>query len=112
MDITDSIKNRVESNAAKLGRPVGYLSPAKERSVLRIETTINDPREFKVYATVHHNDGTESKEWKPMDKSISNLYRYGLFCCQSTRLLYISLYFLIFSQGNIIGYPQRKAARG
>ena len=46
-------------------------------SVLRIETTINNPREFKVYATVQHNDGTESKEWKPMGKSISNLYRYA-----------------------------------
>ncbi len=46
-------------------------------SVLRIETTINDPREFKIYATVHHRDGTESREWKPMGKSISNLYRYA-----------------------------------
>ena len=46
-------------------------------SVLRVETTINDPREFKVYATVHHQDGTESEEWKPMGKSISNLYRYA-----------------------------------
>ena len=46
-------------------------------SVLRIETTINDPREFKVYATVHRRNGTESEEWKPMGKSISNLYRYA-----------------------------------
>ena len=46
-------------------------------SVLRIETTINDPREFKVFGTVRHHDGTESKQWKPMGKSISNLYRYA-----------------------------------
>ncbi len=45
--------------------------------MLRIETTINDPREFKVFATVHHHDGTKSKAWKPMGKSISNLYRYA-----------------------------------
>ncbi len=46
-------------------------------SVLRIETTINNPREFKVFGTVHHHDGTESQQWKPMGKSISNLYRYA-----------------------------------
>ena len=46
-------------------------------SVLRIETTINDPHEFKVFGTVRHRDGTESKQWKPMGKSISNLYRYA-----------------------------------
>lgn len=46
-------------------------------SVLRIETTINDPYEFKVFGTVRHRDGTESEQWKPMGKSISNLYRYA-----------------------------------
>ncbi len=30
-NVTDSIKNRIESNAAELGRPVEYLSSAKER---------------------------------------------------------------------------------
>lgn len=46
-------------------------------SVLRVETTINNPREFKVFGTVHHRDGTESEQWKPMGKSIANLYRYA-----------------------------------
>jgi hypothetical protein len=45
--------------------------------VLRVETTINDPCEFKIFGTVHHRDGTESKQWKPMGKSIANLYRYA-----------------------------------
>ena len=68
-------------------RPVGCRVKFKLRSnsikmydkcsVLRIETTINDPREFKVYGTVHHQDGTESMKWKPMGKSISNLYHYA-----------------------------------
>lgn len=44
---------------------------------LRIETTINEPSIFKVYGEVHHRDGTTSKQWKPMGKSISNLYRYA-----------------------------------
>ena len=62
------VKFKLKSNSIKM---------YDKCSVLRIETTINDPREFKVFATVHHNNGTESKEWKPMGKSISNLYRYA-----------------------------------
>jgi len=43
-------------------------------SVLRIETTINDPREFKIFK----ESGTEQKKkWVPMGKSIANLYRYA-----------------------------------
>ena len=44
---------------------------------LRIEMTINDPREFKVYKEVRHRDGSTSKRWVPMGKSIANLYRYA-----------------------------------
>ena len=62
------VKFKLKSNSIKM---------YNKSSVLRIETTINNPREFKVFATVHHNNGTESKEWKPMGKSISNLYRYA-----------------------------------
>ena len=62
------VKFKLKSNSIKM---------YDKCSVLRIETTINDPREFKVFGTVHHNDGTESKRWKPMGKSISNLYRYA-----------------------------------
>lgn len=46
-------------------------------SCLRVEMTINDPKEFKVYKDVHHEDGTASKRWVPMGKSIANLYRYA-----------------------------------
>ena len=45
--------------------------------MLRIEKTNNDPREFKLFCTVRHHDGSESQQWKPMGKSISNLYRYA-----------------------------------
>lgn len=62
------VKFKLKSNSVKM---------YDKCSVLRIETTINDPREFKVFGTVHHHDGTESKQWKPMGKSISNLYRYA-----------------------------------
>lgn len=62
------VKFRLKSNSVKI---------YDKCSVLRIETTINDPHEFKVFGTVRHRDGTKSKQWKPMGKSISNLYRYA-----------------------------------
>ena len=62
------VKFKLKSNSVKM---------YDKCSVLRIETTINDPREFKVFGTVRHHDGTVSKQWKPMGKSISNLYRYA-----------------------------------
>ena len=46
---------------------------------LRIETTINNPKDFKILKTIT-NDETgeivEEKKWVPMGKSIANLYRY------------------------------------
>lgn len=48
---------------------------------LRIETTINNPKDFKIEKDVEtRDDGGEiviKKEWRPMGKSISNLYRYA-----------------------------------
>lgn len=62
------IKFKMKSNSIKM---------YDKFSCLRVEMTINDPREFKVYKDVHHQDGTVSKRWVPMGKSISNLYRYA-----------------------------------
>ena len=62
------VKFKLKSNSIKM---------YDKCSVLRIETTINNPREFKIKGIVHHRDGTETKQWKPMGKSISNLYRYA-----------------------------------
>lgn len=62
------IKFKMKSNSIKM---------YDKFSCLRVEMTVNDPREFKVYKDVHHQDGTVSKRWVPMGKSISNLYRYA-----------------------------------
>lgn len=68
-------------------RPVGYrvkfrlgansIKMYDKANCLRVETTINNPSVFQVYGTVRHRDGTTSRQWKPMGKSISNLYRYA-----------------------------------
>lgn len=62
------MKFKLKSNSVKI---------YNKCSVLRIGTAINNPHEFKVSGTVHHHDGTQSQQWKPMGKSISNLYRYA-----------------------------------
>lgn len=62
------IKFKMKSNAIKM---------YDKFSCLRIEMTINDPKEFKVYKDVTHADGSTSKRWVPMGKSIANLYRYA-----------------------------------
>ena len=62
------IKFRMKSNS---------ITMYDKFNCLRIEMTINDPKEFKVYKDVHHRDGTSSRRWVPMGKSIANLYRYA-----------------------------------
>jgi len=53
------IKHRMEKNSIKM---------YDKGSVLRVETTINDPKETGI---------EKKKKWVPMGKSIANLYRYA-----------------------------------
>lgn len=62
------IKFKMKSNSIKM---------YDKFTSLRVEMTINDPKEFKVFKDVRHRDGTISKRWVPMGKSIANLYRYA-----------------------------------
>jgi hypothetical protein len=61
------IKHRVKNNGLKMYDKFGW--------VLRIETVINDPREFWVrrWRTRH---GRPALVWCPMNKGVENLYRY------------------------------------
>jgi hypothetical protein len=49
----------------------------KAGRVLRIETVINDPREFFVHRERLKNDGGKEVGWFPMSKGVANLYRYA-----------------------------------
>jgi len=62
------VKHKMKSNSIKM---------YDKFSVLRIEMTINDPKEFKIRKEVQHRDGTTSMQWCSMGKSIANLYRYA-----------------------------------
>ena len=61
------IKHRMKENSLKM---------YDKWSVLRVETTINNPREFKIYREVERC-GEKVMRWVPMGKSVFNLYRYA-----------------------------------
>lgn len=78
------IKHKMKSNQVKM---------YDKYSCLRIETTINDPHEFKIWKVKHDEENGEvienSGHWIPMGKSISNLYRYAEVS-KATNLRYIN----------------------
>ena len=47
----------------------------KQGRVLRIETTINNPRHFKAYREVYRK-GQNKNAWIPMRKGVADIYRY------------------------------------
>jgi hypothetical protein len=64
-----AVKHWVKRNALKMYD--------KDGLVLRIETVINNPKEFFVHRPRHKQDGTTEVGWFPMTKAVANLYRYA-----------------------------------
>jgi hypothetical protein len=62
------IKHFMKGNWLKMYDKLGLL--------LRVETVINQPGEFKVYRERQHRDGTTSMGWFPMCKGVGNLHHY------------------------------------
>lgn len=58
------VKHSINANSVKIYNKAG--------SVLRIETTINRPNEFKTYRPVGE---TDEMKWQPMRKSVVDIYR-------------------------------------
>lgn len=64
-----AVKHWVKGNALKMYD--------KHGTVLRIETVINNPREFFVHRPRHKQNGRTEVGWFPMSKGVANLYRYA-----------------------------------
>lgn len=60
------IKHRINGNSIKLYD--------KQASVLRVETTINDPSDFKVFRP-KEGDPLQQKDWRGLRKGIADLHR-------------------------------------
>jgi hypothetical protein len=70
------IKHRMKNNWLKMYDKFGW--------VLRIETVINDPREFRV-RRLRTREGRREMMWCPMNKGVINLYRYREVALASNR---------------------------
>jgi len=66
------VKHRVKNNWLKMYDKFGQ--------VLRIETVINNPREFKVRRRVERH-GRSQMAWCPMNKGVANFYHYHEVAC-------------------------------
>ena len=62
------IKHRMTKNWLKMYDKFGRI--------LRVETVINRPKEFSVFRTRHHRDGTTSSGYFPMNKDVGSLIHY------------------------------------
>ena len=62
------IKHFMKQNWLKMYDKLGRM--------LRVETVINEPGEFKVFRECRHRDGTTSTGWLAMCKGIGNLHHY------------------------------------
>jgi hypothetical protein len=62
------IKHYMKNNWLKMYDKLGLL--------LRIETVINQPGEFKVFRACQHRDGTKSTGYYPLRKGVGNLHHY------------------------------------
>jgi hypothetical protein len=73
-EVVSDIKKRPQGFRLKHRMKKNSIKMYDKYSVLRVETTINDHREFKVYKETSKDS---LKKWVPMGKSISNLYCYS-----------------------------------
>jgi hypothetical protein len=62
------LKHFMKGNWLKMYDKLGLM--------LRVETVINQPGEFKIYRDCRHRDGTTSKGWFAMGKGVGNLHHY------------------------------------
>lgn len=76
-EIVSDIKRRWQGIRIKHRMKTNSIKMYDKWSVLRVETTINNPGEFKIYRMVKRRNGKIEKAWVPMGKGISNLYRYA-----------------------------------
>ena len=66
------VKHRVKRNAIKMYD--------KQGSVLRVETTLNDARDLKVYRPKEGDGPDAPKRWRPMRKGVADLHRRAEVC--------------------------------
>ena len=79
-EIVSDLRNRYQGYRIKFKINNNQIKMYDKGNNLRIEVTINNPRDFKILKEkeklINHKEIQTIKEWVPMGKSIANLYRY------------------------------------
>jgi len=87
-EIVSDLRHRYQGYRVKFKINNNQVKMYDKGNNLRIEVTINNPRDFKVLKTIETVEGGEivqTKKWLPMGKSIANLYRYVEICRAITK---------------------------
>jgi len=79
-EIVSDLRNRYQGYRIKFKVNNNQIKMYDKGNNLRIEVTINNPKDFKVLKekeeVLKNGEIITSKKWLPMGKSIANLYRY------------------------------------
>jgi len=78
-EIVSDLRRRYQGYRIKFKINNNQIKMYDKGNNLRIEVTINNPRDFKVLKSDSDGDGEgiAGKKWVPMGKSVANLYRYA-----------------------------------
>jgi len=82
-ELTTDLKRRTEGRRVKHRMKENSLKMYDKGRALRVETTINNPREFKVLRVQVTRSGRRSRRWTEMGKGVANLWRYSQVARQS-----------------------------
>ncbi len=74
--IIDS-KKRPQGTRIKFRMKRHSIKLCDHLNVLRIETTLNNPAEFKILTSSQNDQGQTVCRWSPMRKGVSNFWRYS-----------------------------------
>jgi hypothetical protein len=85
-EVTIDRKTRPEGCRVKFRLKANAIKFYDHQNVLRIETTINNPREFKVLRVIDRN-GEKHPRWRPMGKSVEHFWRYAQVANAANRRL-------------------------
>lgn len=76
------VGKRIPGRRVKHRMKCNWIKMYDKGSVLRLETVINNPEEFRVRRQVRRN-GKDMMAWVPLRKSVTLLFRYREVCLQS-----------------------------
>ena len=75
-EVTTDMKRRPEGYRVKHRVKGNSIKVYDKWSVLRVETTITQPREFKALRVIRQGGKKPLRQWRPMGKGVANIERY------------------------------------